>query len=43
MKSKRWELTRDKYMSVDEVRTLRRSSEDRAPADLAKGDRKSVV
>jgi len=35
--SKKWELTRDKYMSIDEVRRLRRSSEDRALADLAKG------
>jgi site-specific recombinase XerD len=35
--SKKWELTRDKYMSMDEVRRLRRSSEDRALADLAKG------
>jgi len=37
MTSKKWELTRDKYMSMDEVRRLRRSSEDRALADLAKG------
>ena len=37
MKSKKWELTRDKYISMDEVRRLRRSSEDRALADLAKG------
>ena len=35
--SKKWELTRDKYMSMDEVRRLRRSAEDRALADLAKG------
>jgi site-specific recombinase XerD len=35
--SKKFELTRDKYMSLDEVRRLRRSSEDRALADLAKG------
>jgi len=37
MTPKRWELTRDKYMSMDEVRRLRRSAEDRALADLAKG------
>ena len=35
--SKKWELTRDKYMSMDQVRRLRRSAEDRALADLAKG------
>ena len=42
MQSKRWELTRDKYMSLDEVRRLRRSSQDRALADLAKGRTSAV-
>lgn len=42
MQSKRWELTRDKYMSLDEVRRLRRTSEDRALADLAKGRTSAV-
>lgn len=42
MRSKRWELTRDKYMSLDEVRKLRRSSEDQALADLAKGRTSAV-
>jgi site-specific recombinase XerD len=40
--SKKWELTRDKYMSLDEVRRLRRTSEDRALADLAKGRTSAV-
>jgi len=40
--SKKWELTRDKYMSLDEVRWLRRSCEDRALADLAKGRTSAV-
>ena len=34
---KKWELTNEKYMTVDEVKKLRRSTEDRALADLAKG------
>ena len=42
MRSKRWELTRDKYMSLDEVKRLRRSSEDQALADLAKGRTSAV-
>jgi hypothetical protein len=29
MQSKKWELTRDKYMSMGEVRRLRRYFEDR--------------
>jgi len=37
MKSRTWKLTRDKYMSLEEVRKLRRSSEDSSLADLAKG------
>lgn len=37
MRMKKWEITREKYMSLDEIRKLRRSSEDRALADLAKG------
>lgn len=32
-----WELSREKYMRKDEVRKLRRTLEDRANADLAKG------
>ncbi len=32
----KWELKRERYMSRDEVLTLRRSCEDRAAADLAK-------
>lgn len=37
MKSGNWQLSRDEYMSLDEVKRLRRSAEDRALADLAKG------
>ena len=33
----KWELTRDKYMTRDEVKKLRTAAEDRANADLAKG------
>jgi len=33
----KWELKRERYMTRDEVLTLRRYSEDRAAADLAKG------
>lgn len=33
----KWELKRERYMTRDEVRTLRRSCEDRAAADLARG------
>jgi len=40
--SKKWELTRDKYMSLDEARRLKRTSEDRALADLAKGRTSAV-
>ena len=32
-----WHLTRDKYMSKEEVQKLRKTLEDRANADLAKG------
>ena len=34
---RKWELTNEKYMTVDEVKALRRSTEDRNLADLAKG------
>ena len=33
----RWELKREKYLTRDEVLKLRRTCEDRATADLAKG------
>jgi integrase len=33
----KWELKRERYMTRDEVRALRRACEDRASADLAKG------
>jgi site-specific recombinase XerD len=33
----KWELSNDKYMTVDEVKALRKSTEDKCLADLAKG------